>query len=244
MISSETYPPYVIYCNLRDFLIKRELVLSLGYISHHRGSKESNSKDWLSNKQFMDVIQRDGFIIIEAVDNSKKDRRYSLLVSSYCKTIPTKTYILIVDLSVTDIKSGNIDTMIKKIPGITQTIRTHNYDVSIITKDPLVIYTNRKMITFENLGSDNSGFINMRNLPYAICQIDPFTVKFVSPHRILSREEEQEIIQQLKIQKNKLPKMNRYDAIGMYIGVETGDLVEIQRFDESSGINIEYKVVV
>ncbi len=244
MAASDTYPPYTIYKNLKDFLDKRNLVLSLGYISHHRGSREASSKDWLDNKQFMDVIQRDGFILIEALDSKDKDRRYSAHVSAYSKTIPTRTYVLIIDLSVTDIKSGNIDTMIKKIPGITHASRPHNYDVSIITKDPLVIYTNRKMITFESLGTDTAGFVTMRNLPYATCQIDPFTVKIVSPHRILSRAEEQEILQQLGIQKNKLPKMNRHDAIGAYIGVEPGDLVEIQRFDESSGINIEYKTVL
>lgn len=244
MSSGETYPPYIVYKNLKDFLGKRSLVLSLGYISHHRGSHESSSKDWLANKQFMDVIQRDGFIIVEAIDSKNKDRRYSAAVSPHCETIPTRTYVLIIDIAITDIKSGNIDSMIKKIPGITHANRDYNYDVSIITKDPLVIYTNRKMITFESLGSDTSGFISMRNLPYAICQIDPFSVKIVSPHRILSRSEEHEILQQLSIQKNKLPKMNRHDAIGAYIGVESGDVVEIQRFDESSGINIEYKTVL
>jgi DNA-directed RNA polymerase subunit H (RpoH/RPB5) len=38
--------------------------------------------------------------------------------------------------------------------------------------------------------------------------------------------------------------MLKTDPLGVYMGIETGDLIEITRFDESTGLSIEYRVVL
>ncbi|AFM98620.1 DNA-directed RNA polymerase subunit Rpb5 [Encephalitozoon hellem ATCC 50504] len=67
---------------------------------------------------------------------------------------------------------------------------------------------------------------------------------WVPPHRILSREERENVFKSLKLGPGDLPRILRSDVIARYYGARQGDVVEIVRRSRTAGESIYYRIVV
>ncbi len=62
-------------------------------------------------------------------------------------------------------------------------------------------------------------------------------------HSKLSEKESEELLKKLNVSKSQLPKILSSDS-ALPEGCEVGDLIKIERKDDSGKINIYYRVVV
>ena len=82
--------------------------------------------------------------------------------------------------------------------------------------------------------------IRFKNLMY-----NPLKHSLVPPHRKLSLEEIQEMMNKYLIkQKSQIPYILKSDPISKWIGLKTGDIVEIERYNINSGLSYYYRCCV
>ncbi|AFN83342.1 DNA-directed RNA polymerase I [Encephalitozoon romaleae SJ-2008] len=67
---------------------------------------------------------------------------------------------------------------------------------------------------------------------------------WVPPHRILSREEKENVLKALKLGPGDLPRILKSDVIARYYGAKRGDVMEIVRRSRTAGESIYYRIVV
>ena len=67
---------------------------------------------------------------------------------------------------------------------------------------------------------------------------------FVPPHDILSQKEAQEILNNLDIDKSKLPKMLLSDPVAKRLKANLGDIIKITRKSPTAGESFYFRVVV
>jgi DNA-directed RNA polymerase subunit H (RpoH/RPB5) len=77
-------------------------------------------------------------------------------------------------------------------------------------------------------------------------QFDLMKHRKVSPHRILPAEERDAFLTKYNIQEpsTQMPFIDSQDAVGRWIGAKPGDVVEVLRRSESSGISAYYRYCV
>jgi len=118
-MSGVYYPPLEVYKNLHHFLKNRDLELVLGYrLAGTKKVPQINPHKYLGDQDFIKNIQFDKFIMVEAKDLPSKDRRYNKNVPKYCSTIPTRTFIIILDRQTEVIKATELQKVWIKIPDI------------------------------------------------------------------------------------------------------------------------------
>ena len=66
----------------------------------------------------------------------------------------------------------------------------------------------------------------------------------VPKHRILKKEEKEEILKKLNVKIGQFPKILKNDSAIRDLNPEKGDLVEITRNSSTTGKTIYYRVVV
>ncbi len=72
---------------------------------------------------------------------------------------------------------------------------------------------------------------------------------FVPEHRLVSKEEEEEVLKDLKVPKDKLPKILRSDPVlqqleGVHGKIEEGRIIKVVRKSSTAGEAYAYRLVV
>jgi DNA-directed RNA polymerase subunit H (RpoH/RPB5) len=244
------YLPTVVHGNVKKFLEHRQLELVAGSISKRRAQKvESKTKkdEFLDDSSFTKVIQIDGYVVIEAKDAATRDRRYRKSIDEVNRKIPTRTFIIIIDMeSKYAANSPEFVTLMKRLPGFDHEKREYNVDIIIISQNVLSSHIQKKIVLYSNDGTKTAGFTHISSYPYHI-----FTTYLLDPehtmvpqHRIISKAEEEELLRTTYSEKKFMPKISRHDPPIVWIGGEIGDIVELQMPSESTGIQLKYRVVI
>jgi len=66
----------------------------------------------------------------------------------------------------------------------------------------------------------------------------------VPTHELLSKEEAEELLKTLTIEKEQLPKIKESDPVAKEIKAKVGDIVRIIRDSPTAGKSITYRLVV
>ncbi len=66
---------------------------------------------------------------------------------------------------------------------------------------------------------------------------------FVPKHIILSKEEEEEVLEKYQATKNKFPKIGITDPVAKYYAMKPDQMVKILRNDPEVGLSISYRIV-
>jgi DNA-directed RNA polymerase subunit H (RpoH/RPB5) len=196
---------------------------------------------WLPDKEFVDHIQWERYIIIESRDLSIKDRRYPKS-HNYCKTIKTKTFIVVSDKD-HDLVSADIAKILGKLPEIKSSTRKFNMDIIIISENYLSVYAAKKLASYSFVGSETAGYVNLINELFTLFNYDIFTRESASKHRILTLQEEDTIIKSLNISKQAIQKISPSDAICIVLGAVPGDVIEIISHNDNTIHDLHYRIV-
>jgi DNA-directed RNA polymerases I, II, and III subunit RPABC1 len=68
--------------------------------------------------------------------------------------------------------------------------------------------------------------------------------QWVPMHRVLSLREKKEVLEELKIRPESLPKILRSDVMARYLGAKQDDVIEIIRPSKTAGETVYYRIVV
>lgn len=247
MSAQRFYLPYVIYQNLQKFFEYRKLDLVSGSSypeNKTSGKAEKNKAIFLEEDEFIKNIQYYGYILIETKDKSEKDRRFHKTVLPVNRKKPVKTFILLLDLSSTYIQSSqNFTKLLNRVPGFDDNEKDHNIDIIIISYSSLNIHLTKKIDASIKEGDENNGFVHIYSYKYSHFSSERPKHKLVPPHRILSKEEEREVLNSLFTEKKYLPKIKKDETISIWIGAEIGDVIEVLFPSEASGVEPKYLVV-
>lgn len=71
-----------------------------------------------------------------------------------------------------------------------------------------------------------------------------FIHELVPKHEILSKEEKEKLLSNLKITPEQLPRILEDDPVAVEIGAKSGDILKIIRKSETAGESIYYRLVV
>jgi len=74
--------------------------------------------------------------------------------------------------------------------------------------------------------------------------VDILLHRFVPSHEILHKNEAKELLEQLGVGKEKLPKILASDPVVKKVGAKQGDILKIMRKSPTAGQTIYYRVVV
>lgn len=66
----------------------------------------------------------------------------------------------------------------------------------------------------------------------------------VPPHKILSKEEAQKVKSIQMLKNSEFPIISSKEAMSLWLGFKSGDLIQIDRISENSGTNIIYRYCV
>lgn len=241
------YLPALVNENMAEFLKHRRLELVSGSVSKRKAQKVVTHNDLLDSETFTKAIQVDEYVILEAKDLATKDRRYRKQIAEINQKKITKTYIVILDVnSKYGLQSPEFITLMKRIPQFDQEKRDHNIDIIIISQYALSSHIQKKIDMYRSFGTPECGFTNFEDYQYHVFLsniMDP-NHSFVPPHRLLSREEETELLKNIHAEKKDLPRIHQSDPPIVWIGGEIGDIVEIKQYSESTGEVLQYRVVI
>jgi DNA-directed RNA polymerase subunit H (RpoH/RPB5) len=241
------YLPAQVHDNIEEFLKHRKLKLISGSVSKRKAQKVVSHEGVLNTDTFTKAIQMDGYVIIEAEDLPNKDRRYRKQISEINQKRKTKTYIVIIDMnSKYASQSPEFVNLMKRIPGFDHDKRDFNLDVILISQYALSSHIQKKIELYKNYGTETAGFTNIEDYQYYVFMsniMDP-NHAFIPPHRLLSREEEHELLTKTHSEKKDLSRIHQSDPPVVWIGGEVGDIVEIMQPLESTGVSPEYRVVI
>ena len=242
-MSNRSYPPLDVYKNIHHFLKNRNLELVWG--SRVAGTSRANSsKDYLTDDSFIKNIQFDKFVIVEAKDSPTKDRRYIKSIHPTCKSRKTRTFIIIMDRTTDAIKSQALQKILMKLPDIKAQNRNFNMDVILVSEIPLTNHPIKKLQEYETKGTENVGYINFVHVVYTLLIMNIFDHISVPAHRILSRKDEVKVLNDLKIKKSQLPKIQYLDPVSIVLGAVPDDVIEIDLFNENTGYETRYRLVL
>ena len=233
------FPPLTVYKNLHILFENRKIKLEYGSFTDKKISKEK----LVSDKDFINKIQFDRFIIVSAVDAADKKRRYAPGINPDSYKLKTKTFIIIVDRGNDFTKSEHFEKMLSKLPEIKSKTRNFNIDVIIITENKISSFGLKKMDQFKFSGASDRGFVTVTPVLYTLFMYNIFDYNIVAEHKVIDKVEELEILKFLQIQKINLPKISKSDPVCTIIGGEIGDIVEIKNMNQLSGIELIYKVI-
>lgn len=125
-------------------------------------------------------------------------------------------------------------TSITKIEGIDDFLDDDTYNLRII------IFSDMNQKTFKQI------IVKKNTQPFWIddLMMNKIEFNYVPRHEILSEEERNDFIKSYQITRDKLPKLEIYDAISRYYNMQIGDIVRIHRNSPMTGKAVYYRVVV
>lgn len=74
-------------------------------------------------------------------------------------------------------------------------------------------------------------------------KIDILQHNLVPEHTILSEDEAQEVLNDLNVRVDQIPKILPTDPVVKAIGAKLGDILKITRKSETAGVFVAYRVV-
>jgi DNA-directed RNA polymerase subunit H (RpoH/RPB5) len=234
------YLPFTVYKNVMRFLEFRKLTLVSGNIVRARGAKQDPEP--LNETKFIEMIQIDGYVIIEAKDHPDKQRRFPRQIPLPVQALPVQTYIAIVEPNNKAANaSAEFEKMLKNIPEFGATKRTTNLDIIIITKELFKTNIVNKVEPFLSNGTGGletpnpQGFLHINNHGYKVFTMVIPEHKMVHPHRILGDDEAKKVLAEIHAKKSDIPKISKLDP------AVTGDILEILVPSETVGTEIHYR---
>jgi DNA-directed RNA polymerase subunit H (RpoH/RPB5) len=246
------YSSLEVYKNLKNIFLYRNLELVDGDYSNKvkkpkilaktissNDKKESRmpAQAWMSDDAFMELIQWKRFCIVEARDMPTKDRRHPRC-HPYAAGLKVKTFFIILDKDF-DTNSADIAKMMGNLPSVDK----FNIDCIVISEDYLTIHAKKKLETYDNSGSDKSGYITITNQLHTLFMHDIFKRPTMPKYRIVPHAEETAILQENLINKINIEKKSSKDPAMIILGALPGDFIEIICFNENTGNMIRYGVV-
>jgi DNA-directed RNA polymerase I, II, and III subunit RPABC1 len=66
----------------------------------------------------------------------------------------------------------------------------------------------------------------------------------VPRHVLLSPSEKNELLRELKVTEDLLPRIQKHDPMARYMGLDVGNVVRIERYSATTGRDVYYRVVV
>jgi DNA-directed RNA polymerase subunit H (RpoH/RPB5) len=243
-MSTEHYTPLAIYKNLPTFFEYRLLELIAGSHIVEKGADNKSKKTWLTDEEFMQTIQFQGYVIIEASDSKERKRKLRTIPSELRK-LPVHTVIILFDDVDTYTYTPEFKKLISRLPYM-KSARKYNLDIITIYRSDPSVYLKKTIAKIEKPKGepDGSGYIKIYSRKYvALRNINPLHVN-APKCRILSDEEEKEVVSALHTEKRFLPHI--YDSDGMLIWypAEVGDVVEEMHVSESVGLEKIYRIVI
>ncbi|MEM3062021.1 MAG: DNA-directed RNA polymerase subunit RpoH/Rpb5 C-terminal domain-containing protein [Nitrososphaerota archaeon] len=219
----ESYPPFNVYKNIPAFLETRKL--------------KTNHK-FQDYEEFIKTIQYENNITVIAEDSSDKIRRF--FPPFPIEKIKDKKIITMI------IIMGLEDNYVKKtsdfLKFINNKIRKYKdiLDIIIITNN--LLNTNIVKRIYEDITNRD---IPMRIVfyPYDKFKINQMKHKLSAIHEIMSEEEEKNLLERGRINKNQLPKIVSSDAKCIWIGGEPGEIIRIISKTEISLERYSYRLV-
>jgi len=220
--------PYMIYKNLQKLLSYRQLVL------------EKDVKI-LTELEFIKNIQYSEYVMLACHDSKEKDRRYPADTLATNKTKPVNTVFIILNEDSEYIKTSQKFTdLLNMVPGYKSDKRENNLEILIISRKTAGAHIGKKIKDLTTDGDDKNGFIKIYSYPYKyFTSVVPEHI-MVPAHRILSKEEEKKVLEAIFAKKIDLPKITKHGSIGVWLGLEVGDIVEVKLPSESTGFEIKY----
>ncbi len=181
------------------------------------------AKDWrkykISNKAldanaFRNAMQTDQYVILECTD-SRRNR--DVLIYLFDKN------------SKYAVQSPDLKRLLKKIK--------NPCDVILVTYAPFNTYGKKAIATYKHLNV----FTYLHEIFDLVLPFGPLCY----PHRILSRDEVLKLCNdELMCYLTNLPKIFDEDPQCIWIGAESGDVVEIKMLSDIAGETYQYRVVV
>jgi len=142
-------------------------------------------------------------------------------------------------------QSPEFVTLMKRIPGFDYEKRDHNIDILLISQNKLSSHIQKKISIYRSY-SEEAGFTNIEDYQYHVFRsniMDP-NHAYVPHHRLLTRDEENDLLTGTYSEKKDLPRIHQSDPPVIWIGGEIGDIVEITQFSESTGTSYTYRIVI
>jgi len=242
------YLPAKVHKNMGEFLKHRELKLVSGSVATRKAQKViTDTKQFLSLDTFTQAVQMVGYVVLEAADLPTKNLSYRKQVAEVNRNLPTKTFIVIIDMnSKYAAQSPEFVTMLKRVPGFDHDKRDYNMDIIIISKDKLSSHIHKKINIYKNYGTETAGFTHVETHQYFVFYtnvMDPNNA-LIPHHSIVPREEEAATLGPLYAEKKDLPCIPQCDPPVVWIGGEVGDIIQIVQASESAGEDISYRIVI
>ena len=222
------YTPYKVYKNIEKLFKYRNLEL------------DKNSKSY-TEQEFIKNIQYAEYVILVTNDSKEKDRRYTNDTLPINKTRPVKTVFIILNEDSSFIEtSSKFVNLLNAVPGYNDDNRNFNLDILIISREIVGAHIEKKMKDLITDGDEKNGFVKIHSYPYKyFTSVIPENA-LVPPHRILSKEEEKKVLESIFSKKVDLPKITKHGSVGVWFGLEVGDVVEVKLPSENTGVEIKY----
>ena len=116
-----------------------------------------------------------------------------------------------------------------------------------IGKERVIVVSRDKMNTnfVRNLSKSNDTDVVVELFYLKELLFNPYRHELVPKHRILSKEEANDVVTTLKLRaKSQLPIIHHEDPISRHLGIESGDIVCVTRHSRSAGTHNVYRFCV
>jgi DNA-directed RNA polymerase subunit H (RpoH/RPB5) len=223
-----TFIPYLIYKNFQKLLNYRHLVLD-------------KDNKLLNEAEFIKTIQYSEYVITNCNDAKDKDRRFTPDTLATNKNRSVKTSFIILNEDSDYIKtSQKFSDLMNAVPGYKADKRDFNLEILVASRNVAGAHIEKKIKDLTSDGDQNNGYIKIYSYPYKyFTSVIPENI-MVPAHRILSKDEEKKVLDAIFAKKVDLPKITKHGSIGVWLGLEIGDIVEVLLPSESTGYEIKY----
>jgi DNA-directed RNA polymerase subunit H (RpoH/RPB5) len=193
----------------------------------------------ITDSDFIKNIYNDEYFIIKTVTNQYTNEQIKLIKENINNTDFNNnkfkiTYIIIFhynsEIYTKTQELKKVLIKLKKIP--------FNYDIILITKNPISTHVNNFIESIKNK-------ISIINYTYKLFTIIIPEHILSNKHEILSKESEIELLNTiLYCKKSNLPKIRITDPQIIWTSGKINDIVKIIRYDDITGISIYYRVII
>jgi len=195
-----------------------------------------------SRKVLLNLLKRRGFNVEDyegASINEINIMNNNSQLDLYLSNPQTQKKVYVKYHLKTKIRPANVYDYVEELYNL-ENILASSDDLIIITKED-VNDTLRKLI--DNLYKTEGFYINIYYIKkYKYNVLDH---NLVPPHRICSKEEEEEIGKQYNImRKSQFPEISRFDPVAIAIGARPGTLVEITRSSPTALTSKYYRLCI
>lgn len=218
-----------VYSSVIAMLDYRKLTLVSGDALNFAGGK-NNPED------IVPAIQLKGFIIIAAKDGG---------IERHLTTdLEIRTIFVIVHAKSDNLRSTeDFEKMMRQIPDINSTNRSYNYDIYVITENPVTSAIGNAIARHTILDPEAGGFTRTTNYDYSYFLFNKMLhISMPINVAILTRAEEKKVLTFQRLEKKNLSKMYRNDNVAVWLGAEVGDIVAADELCET-GLRRVYRTV-